>query len=46
MLCKKSGKFKRASNLLYDPQSYKLVYILIFYKKNNNKQTNKELPNF
>ena len=44
MLCKKSGKFKRASNLLYDPQSYNLVYILIFYNK--KKQTNKELPNF
>ena len=40
MLCKKSGKFKRASNLLYDPQSYNLVYILIFYKK--KKQTNKQ----
>ena len=44
MLCKKSGKFKGASNLLYDPQSYNIVYILIFYKK-KNKQTNKELPN-
>ena len=40
MLCKKSGKFKRASNLLYDPQSYNLVYILIFYKK--KQQTNKQ----
>ena len=44
MLCKKSEKFNRASNLLYDPQSYNLMYILIFYKK--KKQTNKELPNF
>ena len=41
----KSGKFKRASNLLYDPQSYNMLYILIFYLKKNNKQTNKELPN-
>ena len=39
MLCRKSGKFKRASNLLYDTQIYNMLYILIFFiKKKTNKQ--------